>query len=121
EVVDLFRDRRWLEATLELHDRLPEVIEGAVTDAAPSFVPCDECKGQDSEHCWQCRGAGQIRRPGDERKLAFVGEAVGMTSKRGPAVQINQQFNAGQVQANSFENLMRRAVVKVNSKQIEGT
>ena len=119
EIVDLYRNKKWLEATLNLHEKLPEVIAGAVEDAAPSRVVCEECRGKlvdkDGNLCWLCKGKGDIRKPGDQKKLEFVGEAVGMTSKSGPMVQVNTQINAPG-QTDTFESLMRKAVVKIERK-----
>jgi hypothetical protein len=118
EIVDLYRDKQWLETTLILHEKLPQIIDGATDDAKPRMVPCEECKGTSKDEkgadCWVCGGWGEIRRAGDKDKLAFVGEAVGMTGKRSPVVQVNTQINnQGPNQPQSFDELMRKATVRV--------
>lgn len=127
DLVDLYRNKKWLEATLALHDKLPEVMAGAAEDAAPSEVPCDEChgsgadpKGPGGAACWVCGGKGRIRKPGDKDKLQFVGEAVGMTGKKGPLIQNNIQNVVQGGAGVSFEEMMRRATVKVERKEVEG-
>lgn len=124
EIVDLYRDRKWLETTLILHSKLPTIVEGAADDASPKMIPCPDCKGtskaENGDDCWVCIGTGQIRRAGDKDKLSFVGEATGMTGKRGPLIQTNIQLNTLPQQENSFESLMRKATVNVQAKQIEG-
>lgn len=128
EVVDLYRNRKWLEATMALHEQLPDIIGGAADDAKPKLVPCVECKGkgkikrpdkEDWESCWVCGGFGEIRKSGDKDKLRFIGDAVGMTGKSGPAIQNNIQVNGGVV-GTSFEDMVRRSSIQVNRpKQIE--
>jgi hypothetical protein len=126
DIVDLYRNKKWLEATLALHDELPAIMAGAAQDAKPKMTPCAECKGsgkaENGDKCWICGGWGEVRKSGDKDKLQFVGEAVGMTGKRGPAVVLNQQINnaAPTGQAMSFEDLVRKATVQVTKpKQIE--
>lgn len=124
EVVDLYRNKKWLEATLALHDRLPEIMSGAADDAKPKMTPCIECKAsgklEDGKQCWVCGGWGEIRKAGDNDKLKFVGEAVGMTGKKGPAVVLNQQINNTSVaQPTSFEDLVRKATISP-TKQLPG-
>lgn len=124
EVVDLYRNRKWLEATLALHEQLPEIIGGAADDAKPKMVPCPECKAkctlESGEKCWVCGGWGEIRRAGDKDKLKFIGDAVGLTGKVAPQTQTNVQINTPGAVAVSFEDLVRRASVQVNRpKQIE--
>jgi hypothetical protein len=123
EIVDLYRNKKWLEATLELHDRLPDIIGGAAVDASPKMTPCEECKGKGKDHagedCWICGGWGEVRKPGDKDKLNFVGEAAGIIKRGGPAVQINnQQINNTVNNNESFEDLMRRATLSTK-RQIE--
>lgn len=128
EVVDLYRNRKWLEATMALHDQLPDIISGAAQDAKPSMIPCTECKGkgkvkipdkEDLESCWVCGGWGEIRKSGDKDKLRFIGDATGITGKVAPAIQNNIQVNSGGMGI-SFEELVRKASVQVNRpKQIE--
>lgn len=123
EIVDLYRDKQWLETTLILHEKLPQIIDGATDDAKPRMVPCEECKGstktEDGKECWVCGGWGSVRRAGDKDKLQFVGEAVGMTGKRGPIVQVNNQINnAGPSQPQSFDELMRKSTVRVEKPQL---
>ena len=126
EIVDLYRNKKWLEATLALHEQLPDIIHGAAADAKPKMVPCAECKGQqkteDGKTCWICGGWGEVRRPGDKDKLKFIGDAVGLTGKVAPAVQNNIQVNApGTNQTVSFDEMMRRATIQVTRqpRQIE--
>lgn len=124
EVVDLFRNKKWLEATLALHDKLPEIMGGAADDAKPRMVPCHECKAtghaENGDNCWQCGGWGEIRKAGDKDKLSFVGEAVGMTGKRTPAVVLNQQINNTSIsQPQSFEDLVRKASIPNRPQLVE--
>jgi len=125
EVVDLFRDAKWLESTIILHEKLPSIIDGATDDAKPKMRPCEECKGkgkqEDGTDCWVCGGWGSNRVPGDKDKLSFVGEAVGMTGKKGPLIQNNQQvINMPGQASNSFEDMVKRATIDVlKPKQIE--
>lgn len=127
EVVDMFRDRKWLEAMLTLHDELPNVVQDAVIDAKASFAPCPECKGvgidwnkgDGGAKCYYCEGKGRIRRPGDKDKLKFVSEAVGMTSKDGPQNQTNLQINVqGAAVGVSFEDLMKKATLNVGKPKV---
>ena len=126
EIVDLYRDKQWLETTLILHEKLPAIIDGATDDAKPKMVPCEECKAsgksETGDKCWVCGGWGEVRRPGDKDKLNFVGEAVGMTGKKGPFVQVNTQVNANGPQlTHSFDDLVRKATITINKqKQVEG-
>lgn len=122
EIVDLFRNKQWLESTIALHEKLPEIVGGAAEDAAPGEEPCAECKtkgkNEKGEDCWICGGHGYVRRPGDQKKLDFIGEAAGMTAKGGPVFQNNLQIvnNGGQV-GRSFEDLVRKATVNVKPRQ----
>lgn len=123
EIVDIYRNRKWLEATLALHDNLPVIVEGAAKDAAPSEIPCDECKAsgtsETGDHCWVCRGKGTVRKPGDRDKLRFIGEATGMVKGGGQTVNVNTQINtAVNSGGNSFEDLLRRATIQPK-RQIE--
>lgn len=123
EVVDLYRNKKWLEATLALHEKLPDIIDGAADDAKPKLVPCDECRGSGKDEagqdCWVCGGSKAVRKPGDKDKLSFVGEAVGMTGKKAPAVVLNQQINQSVSGGNqSFADLMRKATVQPVRKQL---
>lgn len=123
DIVDMFRDKKWLETTLVLHEQLPDIMQGATEDAKPSFVPCELCKGKkinaEGEPCYSCKGKGEIRKAGDKDKLSFVGEAVGLTGKRGPLVQFNQQIN-NQGQGSNFEDLLKKATISFNKpRQIE--
>lgn len=123
EVVDLYRDLQWLKTTMILHERLPEIVEGATEDAKPQLRPCEECKGsglaESGDKCWICRGSGEIRRPGDKDKLRFVGEAAGMVGKPGPAVQNNiQVVNQAPQLGNSFDDLVRKATITVNRPKL---
>lgn len=123
EIVDLYRNRMWLEATLSLYSKLPEIVDGAATDAAPSMQPCPECKttkvSASGDICWVCGGSGEVRKSGDRDKLNFVGEAAGIIKKGGPAIQINnQQINTGGGNE-SFEALLRRAQIPPPRKQVE--
>ena len=124
EVAELFTGKRKLETAIVLHDRLPEVVAGAVEDSMPSYIPCSDCKGKgttDGGTCWVCRGAGEIRKPGDKDKLSFVGQATKLIEKGAPVFNQNQQFNINNqtVQSSSFEELMRKASVD-HKKVIEG-
>lgn len=124
EIVDLYRNKKWLEATLALHERLPEIMTGAADDAKPRMAPCPECKAsgltENGDNCWVCGGSREIRKAGDKDKLSFVGEAVGMTGKRGPAVVLNQQINNTSVnQPQSFDDLIRKASVQSKPRLIE--
>lgn len=123
EVVDMFRDRKWLESILALHEALPAIVKDAADDAKASLVPCSECKGQpsgrDGVPCWVCKGTGLIRKAGDKDKLKFVGEAVGMTTKDGPTMQTNLQINVqGTSGGVSFEDLMKKAALNVNKPKV---
>jgi len=123
EVVDMYRNKKWLEATLALHDKLPDILSGAAQDAAPRMAPCEECKGTTKDEkgndCWVCGGWGEVRKSGDKDKLNFVGEAAGIIKRGGPAVQINNnQLNVSQSGSESFEALMRRATISAK-RQIE--
>ena len=122
EIVDIYRDLRWMETTIALHERLPEIIEGAAQDATPSFVPCPECKGtkhaENGDACWYCRGAGEIRKSGDKDKLKFIGDAVGLTGKSEPMFQNNIQIN-NPAQSTSFEEMVRRASVQTRPMLVE--
>lgn len=116
EIVDMFRDRQWLEATLVLHEELPAIIRDTAQDARAQLVPCPDCNGigstAEATKCLPCRGTGEIRKAGDKDKLAFVGEAVGMIRKREPLVQVNTQINnQGRAESQSFDDLMRRATI----------
>lgn len=109
EIVDMFRDKKWLEATLVLHEELPQIVRDTAQDAKASEVPCDDCKGPE---CTRCRGTGKVRKPGDKDKLAFVGEAVGLIRNRQPLVQVNTQINNPQQgQPQAFDDLMRKATI----------
>ena len=124
EIVDLYRNRKWLEATLALHEHLPDIIDGAADDAKPKMTPCPECKAKgvldSGDVCWVCGGSRAIRRAGDKDKLKFIGDAVGLTGKVAPQNQNNIQINTPGAVAVSFEDLVRRASVQVNRpKQIE--
>jgi hypothetical protein len=129
EIVDMFRDRKWLEATLALHDELPDIVRDAATDAKASYIPCDACrgkgvnweKGEGGEECYVCQGKRVIRKPGDKDKLKFVGEAAGMVGKAEPQTQVNVQVNnQTQTASVSFEDLLRKATIAVNKpKEIE--
>lgn len=123
DVVDMFRDQKWLEATLALHEVLPEIVSDAAVDARATQIPCELCKTSkvdESGHpCYACGGTGYLRKPGDKDKLAFVGEATGLVGKKGPFVQVNTQINNQQpAMGTSFSELMRKATVQV--AQIEG-
>jgi len=126
EVVVMFEDQKRLESRLALHEALPQVVADAAQDAKASEVPCEHCKTSKMDEngalCYVCGGKGYVRRPGDKEKLAFVGEAAGITGKKSPFVQVNTQVNAGGGLAGvSFGDLMRKATVQVVSqKRIEG-
>lgn len=130
EVVDLYRNQKWLEATMALHAQLPDIIHGAAYDARPQLVPCAECKGSgelkteegDVRKCWVCKGWGEIRKSGDKDKIRFIGDATGITGKVAPAVQNNIQVNSGTGVSVSFEELVRKATIQTAKvKQIEAT
>lgn len=116
EVVDLYRDKKLMESMLVIHDRLPSIVEGAASDAAPTMEPCAECKATglvDGKDCWVCGGLKAVRRAGDSKKLDFIGEVVGISGQKGPLVQTNIQVNnQSQTIATSFEDMVRRAVPK---------
>jgi hypothetical protein len=113
DIVDMYRNKKWLEATMVLHEELPAIMQGAAEDAKPQLLPCGECHGIGGD-CWVCQGTGKFRKPGDKDKLNFVGEATGITGKKGPAVQINNnQLNVTPGgQSMSFEDLMRKATIE---------
>lgn len=112
EIIDMFREQKWLQTTIAIHQELPEIIRDAVQDARASSVPCPDCLGmglkKDGIKCKMCN-EGRVRKPGDNAKLAFVGEAAGITGKKGPLVQVNQQFNQTGLGEESFNELMRRS------------
>lgn len=117
EVVDMFRDRKWLEAALTLHEQLPAIVADAAEDARASMVPCSECKAQpQTPPCYVCKGKGEVRRPGDKDKLKFVGEATGMVKRDQPSMQTNVQVNVSG--GASFEDLMKRATLQT-TKRVE--
>ena len=121
EIIDMYRNKKWVEATLTLHEQLPAIMTGVTDDAKPKMVPCAECKSsgkaESGDPCWVCGGWGEIRKAGDKDKLNFVGEAVGMIKKGGPAVQINTQVNTNTNSiTNSFEDLMKLARVDTTKK-----
>lgn len=125
EIVDMYRDAKKLEAILSLHEDLPEVLRDAVIDARAAKVPCPACKAkkvdENGEECYQCSGTGQIRKPGDKDKLNFVGKAAELIDNKVPLIQNNLQVNNNTMQGgNSFEDLMRKAVLVVPKKEIEG-
>lgn len=128
EVVDMFRDRKWLEATLAIHEELPDIIRGAAEDAKPGELPCPECKGKGGdwnkgdggEACYVCGGKGKLRRPGDKDKLKFIGEAANLTGKQAPVFENNLQIvNNNPTNNISFEDLMRKAALNTKPKVIE--
>lgn len=124
ELLDLFRDRKWIETTLAIHEELPEVVRDAVKDARASTIPCSDCQGtgrkKDETPCKMCDN-GRVRKPGDNAKLAFIGEAAGITGKKGPMFQFNQQINNPTTPEASFEDLMRRSNPRqvIQSRRVE--
>jgi hypothetical protein len=123
EVVDLFRNFKWVEATIALHENLPDIMKGAAEDAKPKMAPCADCKGSgkiEAAVCWVCGGSGRVRQAGDHNKLKFVGEATGFTGKQGPAIQNNIQVNAPSSMGVSFDDLMRKATVQIQRPKLEG-
>lgn len=74
----------------------PDVMEDAAIDAKAKLVLCKRCEGEgskDGKECGACDGSGRVRRPGDKEARRFVGEATGITGRKGPLVA--QQFNIG--------------------------
>lgn len=125
DLVDMFKNQKWLETMIVLHQRLPVIMDGAAEDASPSQRPCEECKAsgkaESGDNCWVCGGSGYTRQSGDKDKLRFVGEAAGMVGKPQPGTQFNQQIVINQGNQNqSFEEMVRKATVPVVKKQIEG-
>lgn len=129
EIVDMFRDRKWLEATLAIHEDLPDILRDAAIDAKASYVPCEACKGkgvdwekgEGGQECYVCKGTRTVRKPGDKDKLKFVGEAAGMVGKVEPQTQVNVQVNnQTQTSTVSFEDLLRKATIPVvKRKELE--
>jgi hypothetical protein len=121
DIVELYRNKKKLEAMMELHAELPAVIKGAVEDAAPSMVPCEACRAKGIDEagqvCWVCGGKKTTRQAGDKDKLQFVGKAAGMIDKGGPLIQNNIQVN-NQGSQDSFESMMRKATVRIERKQV---
>jgi hypothetical protein len=123
EIVDMYRDRKWLESVIAVHEQLPDILRDAATDAKAALVPCSACRatGLDEKgaECFICRGIKLVRKPGDKDKLKFVGEAAGLVGKTGPAVEVNNQTVINQ-QSNSvsFEDLMRKAALQTSRPQI---
>lgn len=122
EAAEMFCDKQWLLTRMSLHENLPEIVADAAVDAKASFQPCEECKGAvSSPPCYVCGGSGKVRKPGDDKKLRFIGEAVGLVGKP-DQTNVNTQVNVAMTShGQSFEDLMRAAsVTTVQKRAIEG-
>lgn len=96
-------------------ERGPQVTTGIADHACARDTKCDRCDGfgwvyvQDDldpkqvkglkkmgerqiRACPDCEGKGTVSRPGDPHSIDKILEMTGMTGKRSPAVQINQNF-----------------------------
>lgn len=121
EFADLFRDTKWLETLVALHDELPEIARDAAIDARSARVMCPRCGGTkifEKSECNFCDVDGSVRKSGDKDARNWVGEAVGLVKKGGPAVQTNIQVNNLPAQTTSFEELMKRASKAMEIRQL---
>jgi hypothetical protein len=116
EVLRIITQAKVGQGILEMSEHVPGVMVDTAIDAQAKDIACPACRGTgeviddraakprkgqppDLTECWTCQGSGWCREPGDTEKARLVFDAVGLTGRRGPSVQVNVgQTGAGTVE-----------------------
>lgn len=97
DLIDAFRKAKCDEGIINMARHVPEVLEDVAIDAKSKQVPCEVCKAtgisQTSmeglpENCKRCDGKGEYRVPGDASARKLVFDAMGLTGKSGPLIDM---------------------------------
>ena len=110
ELNDLWRKHQFARGLIKVSDQLPEILEDTAIDARSRFDVCDFCDGTgektrtriidggpvtETEICPKCKGAREIRLPGDAESRKQIFEMTGLTGKTSPLVAIQQNTFIG--------------------------
>ena len=104
---DLWRKHNLAVGMVKMATHLPKVMEDVAVDAQSTYVVCPRCDGlgqitrairaksgavvETDTLCPQCKGAREIRQPGDKSARDLTFKAVGLV-KETPTVAIQQNF-----------------------------
>jgi len=100
DIHDLWRNHQLHKALIRMSTYTPEILEDIAIDARSKMQGCTHCNGSrvvtDTEGavwpCPVCRGAGEVRVPGDKNARVLTYEALGLMKRGGPLVAIQQNF-----------------------------
>lgn len=118
QLVKIFKDVKMTQGLIRMYDHVPQVMEDVAIDAQSSLIPCRECEGVGhitlkepvhdlddptkiasydirEKECLNCEGVGKVRKMGDQDSRKMVFEAIGLVSKRGPTVNIQNNNGGG--------------------------
>lgn len=101
DVDELWRNHQLHHGMIQMMNHVPQILRDVAEDSKSTTQMCPKCEGlktvADGEPpiirtCPLCKGAGEMRRPGDKASRELVFESIGLTGRKGPMVAIQQNF-----------------------------
>ena len=108
QLQDLYSNYQRIAGVMRMSQHIPQVFEDVAIDAKSKMASCPRCdgygeiedlsaekrEGEDppTRKCPTCKGAKEVRVPGDKLARELVFESLEMTGKKGPSVAIQQNF-----------------------------
>jgi hypothetical protein len=114
ELINLFRNKHFMEMFIEFFDGAPEIARDTVIDAKARIDICPACQGfktltrkDETIICPKCNGRGVIRVGGDKEARRDVLKAIGVHQDSAQVVVNNTNVNVEGIE--DFEDLMKSA------------